>query len=54
MTDLINGLPQIVTRERAELEWAVESGAMVASVHEQVGGCGGSCSGDRSRTGKGN
>ena len=42
------------TRERAELGRAIESEAMVGSVHERVRGGGGSCSGDRDRTGGGN
>ena len=42
---------EIKTRERAELGW---SEAMAGSVHERVGDGGGSCSGDRDRTGGGN
>ena len=44
---------EIETRERAELGRATESGAMVGSDHERVGGGSGSCSRGRDHTGEG-
>ena len=45
---------KIEARERAELGREIGSEATAGNVHEWVGGCGGSCSGDRNRTGGGN